>query len=172
MAVTDEFKEAVLTDKRIRVRIMLKDIMLVDPSLKLFDEMNLYADNNMEDLYDLHDGELLNKSKTDWNEEYMNQQMVAVVTNFSKERVNLLKEMVKWIYGSAASEKEVVATEIERTRGCKITAKQMVGGGIAIIGAGALIGGIVASNVPLAIIGGVTIVAGGTLVVLGANREV
>ena len=39
MAVTNEFKEAVDSGKKIRVRIMLKDIMLVDPTMRQFDEI-------------------------------------------------------------------------------------------------------------------------------------
>lgn len=89
MALTEEFIEAVGNGKKTRVRIMLKDIMLVDPSLKTFNEMLTYAEKNLSDLYDEHDGEELISDSTEWDEDYMNQQMVAVVTNFSKERIAL-----------------------------------------------------------------------------------
>ena len=39
MAITSEFMEAVNNGNRTRVRIMLKDIMLVDPTMAKFDEM-------------------------------------------------------------------------------------------------------------------------------------
>lgn len=39
MALTNEFIDAVTNNKKTRVRIMLKDIMLVDPSMKTFNEM-------------------------------------------------------------------------------------------------------------------------------------
>ena len=58
MALTNEFIDAVANNKKTRVRIMLKDIMLVDPSMKAFNEMLSYAESNMDNLYDEHDGEL------------------------------------------------------------------------------------------------------------------
>ena len=55
MAITSEFMEAVNNGNRTRVRIMLKDIMLVDPTMEKFDEMLKYASSKMNDLYDEHD---------------------------------------------------------------------------------------------------------------------
>ena len=45
MALTKEFIEAVENGKKTRVRIMLKDTMLVNPSLQAFEEMISYANN-------------------------------------------------------------------------------------------------------------------------------
>ena len=39
MAITQEFIEAVESRKTLRVRIMLKDILLVDPTATKYDEM-------------------------------------------------------------------------------------------------------------------------------------
>lgn len=96
MALTNEFIDAVTNNKKTRVRIMLKDIMLVDPSMKTFNEMLSYAESIMDNLYDEHDGENLNGNSATWTEEYMNQQMVSVVTNFSRERVNALKRLLSF----------------------------------------------------------------------------
>ena len=43
MAITNEFKEVVQSGKVLRIRIMLKDSLLIDPTSKLFDEMLQYA---------------------------------------------------------------------------------------------------------------------------------
>ena len=98
MALTKEFIDAVDNGKKTRVRIMLKDIMLVDPSLKKFNEMLAYAEKNLLDLYDEHNGEDLIYNSSMWDEDYMNQQMVSVVNNFSRERIELLKKIVKKMY--------------------------------------------------------------------------
>ena len=37
MAITNEFKEVVQSGKVLRIRIMLKDSLLIDPTSKLFD---------------------------------------------------------------------------------------------------------------------------------------
>ena len=53
-----------------------------------------------------------------------------------------------------------------------IMGAQIVGGIVAVAGAGALIGGIVGSNVPIAIVGGVAIAGGAILFATGGNKGV
>lgn len=98
MVISKEFENAICDNDIILVRIMLKDIMLIDTSLKQFDEMLRYAEENLSNLYDDHDGEELVFAQEQWDRAYLNNQMVAVVNNFSKERINLLREIVKHIY--------------------------------------------------------------------------
>lgn len=164
MALTEEFIEAVGNGKKTRVRIMLKDIMLVDPSLKTFNEMLTYAEKNLSDIYDEHDGEELISDSTEWDKDYMNQQMVAVVTNFSKERIALLEEIVKKLYAHK------IQRETETTNSSP-SGVQVAGGVIAVAGAGALIGGIAGSSVSVAIVGGVALAGGIAMVALGGNKE-
>ena len=52
----------------------------------------------MKNLYDEHDGEKLKLDADSWNTDYMDSQMVKAVNTFSKERVDLLKHMVRYIY--------------------------------------------------------------------------
>ena len=46
MAVTQEFKQAVLQNNNLKTKIMLKDSLLVDTSFNQFDEMLRYAESN------------------------------------------------------------------------------------------------------------------------------
>lgn len=175
MALTNEFIDAVANNKITRVRIMLKDIMLVDPSMRSFNEMLSYAEDNMENLYDEHDGENLNSDSASWTEDYMNQQMVTVVTNFSRERVNTLKRIVEFLYEKKVEEaKESVSRTTDASSSSKngLTGQQIVGGIVAVAGVGALIGGIVGSNVPIAIVGGAVIAGGAVLFAVGGNKGV
>ena len=98
MAVAEEFKSAVSAGNRTMVRIMLKDSLLVDKSFVSFNEMLAYAEKRMDNLYDVHDGEVLIEEPDKWNKDYMNQQLFAVVSNFSKERLNLLKKIVSHVF--------------------------------------------------------------------------
>lgn len=43
MAVTSEFAEAIESKRMLRVRIMLKDLLLIDPTAAQFDEAEAYA---------------------------------------------------------------------------------------------------------------------------------
>lgn len=84
------------------VRVCLADDLLVDPTGKGFDILEKYAMKNMknyDELYDEHDGRELKQDPNSWTIDYMNKEMVrAKISNFSKERVDLLKRMVRYIY--------------------------------------------------------------------------
>ena len=86
MALTSEFKDAVQNQNKVRVRIMLKDSLLLDPSGDNFQQMLDYAKVQMLSLMDEHDGEVF-KTADQWDETYLNEQMVAVVNNFSEDRL-------------------------------------------------------------------------------------
>ena len=98
MALTEAFKDAVQNGDKLGTKIMIKDIMIIDPSLKDYNEMIRYAEENMSDLYDVHDGEVLKNDPLDWTEDYLDAQMVVVIGNFSEERLTLLKKIVQKLY--------------------------------------------------------------------------
>jgi hypothetical protein len=178
MVLTNEFIEAVENKKKTRVRIMLKDTLLVDPSFRVFNEMLEYAECHILDLYDKHNEEELNNNSLLWDEDYMNQQMVAVVSNFSKERVDLLKKIVTKLYEhkiqndisgnyeTANTETSVKVTENDN----KLNSIQVAGGVITVIGAGAMIGGVVSSSASVVIVGGVVLAGGIAMVTLSRSK--
>ncbi len=96
MALTEAFKEAVKSGNIQRVRIMMKNSLLVDPSFKEFDEMEKEAES-MKGLYDVHDDKDFEKDEAKWNDNYMNEQMVKLISNFSRERIKHVKEVVSYL---------------------------------------------------------------------------
>lgn len=166
MAITNEFKDAVESGKKIRVRIMLKDIMLVDPTMGQFDEMLNYALNNMTELYDEHNDEVLKYSSAEWNEAYLNNQMVTVVNNFSKERVELLRNMIKFIYRDKADK---IRKDNEYKSSTTITKKQ-IGIGVTAVGTTAAVVGICVHQ-GLLIAGGIAVAAVGVGIVLTDKED-
>lgn len=97
MPLTNAFHRAVESNNVLRIRIMMEDSLLVDPSFKEFNEMKKAA-AGVKGLWDEHDGGkefITDKSK--WNDDYMGEVMVKVVSNFSHERINHLKEVVRYL---------------------------------------------------------------------------
>lgn len=172
MVLSDDFKDAVSQDKKTKVRIMMKDSLLLDPTGASFDEMANYAAKP--GFMDEHDGEVF-KTSAEWDDDYLNEQMVAVVSNFSAERIDLLKKMVKKLYVKS-NEPSSNYTKTDNT-GIQDSAKKVsvpvikvAGGIVAAIGAGALIYGIaVEASIVVPVIGGAAIVAG-TFMIL-KNKE-
>jgi len=96
MAITDSFKNAVSAGDIRGIRIMMKDSLLVDPTFTEFSEMNKLA-QNVNGLYEPHDGREINNDASAWNDNYMNKLMVQVVGNFAHERIDHLKEVVQYL---------------------------------------------------------------------------
>lgn len=94
MALPNAFKEAVTEGNVRKIRIMLKDSLLIDPSFAYFKELEEAA-SSVKDLYDEHDGRNFNENPDEWTDEYMDKIMVQVVGNFSHERVEHLKKVVR-----------------------------------------------------------------------------
>ncbi|MBQ8613442.1 MAG: hypothetical protein IJ416_04440 [Ruminiclostridium sp.] len=173
MAITKEFEEVINNNDITFARIMIKDSMLIDTSLQTYEEMISYAEEKIGALYDEHDGETLDYNISEWTTDYMNFQMTSVIYNFSRERLELLKKIVAHLYGkqdeNTATENNADASGNQNS--CRFNGKQIAGGVIALSGCGTLVGGIVASSVPVAVIGGVALVGGIALIVTSSGKE-
>lgn len=82
----------------------MKNSLLVDPTFEEFHAMEKAA-SSMVGLYDEHDGKELVQDRNLWNDNYMDRVMVKVLSNFSHERLEHLKEVVRYLrppskYGS------------------------------------------------------------------------
>jgi len=78
------------------IRIMMKNSMLVDPTLDEFFEMQKLT-ASIDGLYDRHDGRAFETDKAAWDDDYMNKIMVQVVGNFSHERLKHLQDVIKYL---------------------------------------------------------------------------
>lgn len=183
MAITESFRKAVSLGDVRGIRIMMKDSLLVDPTFYEFDEMEKVA-RGINGLYDAHDGREFIHESSSWNDDYMNKLMVQVIGNFSHERIDHLKRVVRYLRPvqarphpttdagkhTASSQPQVQRSYQEQqkideqdgkavNKGTKIAVAAVVGG---------VFGGIVAAVVEAPIIAGVAVGA----VVMGAGAAV
>lgn len=94
MALTREFIEAVTQGNLLRVRIMLKDSLLVDTSFEQFKEMLDFVEPKLKDLWmSNEDDEELSQSTDE-----LNNILVGLVNNFSKKRVTHLMGLINKAY--------------------------------------------------------------------------
>ncbi|MFR3728269.1 hypothetical protein [Lacrimispora sp.] len=95
MALTKEFVEAVSHGNLLRVRIMLKDSLLVDTSFNQFNEMLHYAESRLNGLWisNEEDDEVFSQSTED-----LNNILVGLVNSFSKRRINHLMGLIHKMY--------------------------------------------------------------------------
>lgn len=168
MAITSEFKDIVEKGNLIRTRIMLKDSLLVNSSGDNFKTMLEYAENHIESLFDEHDGETF-KGQEDWDENYLNEQLVKVVSNFSKDRIDLLLMMVQILYKSEKNTPHSTQKESPKPR---LTSMQKAGISVATVGTvTAVIGIVFRTSMVWPILGGISMIAGGALYFIDKKKN-
>lgn len=97
MEVSNDLIKAVENGNILRVKLILKNSFIIDPTGKTFNKLLEFTLNKIPDLFDNHDGELF-KDEENWTESYFNEETVKIVDNFSKERVLLLKAMADKLF--------------------------------------------------------------------------
>lgn len=172
MALSQEFMAAVSAQNELRTRIMLSNYMLTDPTFKDFDESLKYALDCMPGLVVPHNGEQLNYDMSAWTKDYLDKQMAAVINNFSRERIDLLRNMCSILYGKKVEEthRERFIKE-ERGKAVNTGSKKQVGTVAAGAGIVAAVAGVAVSSTPLTVIGVVAAVAGGVLIISDKSKE-
>ena len=188
--LTNAFYEAVRSGNVRRVRIMMQDSLLVDPTFAEFNSMEKAA-SSMTGLYDEHDGKEFVEDRNLWNDDYMNRVMVKVLYNFSHERIDHLKEVVRYLHpvtNTVAPKKGSMRHQTHSTTrkgsydeekrrcqergdylGAKMGAGAIVGaavGGVIASVAGAPVAGVIGGIVAGAVVGGATT----ALIVNGGKR--
>lgn len=172
MALTNAFFDAINNENVRRVRIMMKDSLLVDPSFKEFKEMETAA-TKVPGLYDVHDGREFVNDESAWNDDYMNKQMVQLIGNFSHERIEHLKDVIRVLRpiehtegagihatGTHMSDSSRSYEEQKRFDKQNGTYKGAVIAGGALVGA--VVGGVIAAIAEITVVGGA--VAGAAVV--------
>ncbi len=97
MAISSEFAQAVKDGNKLRVKIMLKDSLLVDKTFRLFDEMQAYATS--QGVNPWSNGDIpLEKAEKPWTEDTMNYELTALVNDFTKEHVNYVKAIISDVF--------------------------------------------------------------------------
>lgn len=155
MKIDSEFIDAIKDGNKRRVQIMIKDSIMIDPSLNSFREMIKLAEENIPNLYNEHDGSKLSYNEKDWSESYFNRQMSELLFNFSQERIKLLCEICKYHYKDTIYKQN--SEEDKAT--ISITKKQ--------VGTSLVVGGTVAAAVGVAVVKPVIIGAGITAAIVG-----
>ena len=140
MSISADFTNAVKENQTERVRIMLRNSMMSDLTLRKFDEWISYAESELPDLYDEHDGEQFTSDITEWNQELLDDQSVTIIDNFSKERIAFLKKLCRHVYADKAEEMDREAFIEEEKK--KLNSKQLAGAGIVAGGAVAAVVGV------------------------------
>lgn len=91
--ISKEFLENVESGDLMTVRSALLDDLIIDRTFRTFDEDFNVANQRLNILVP-YDGEPFETDAGKWDKEYLNQQKVALMVNFSEERITHLKAVI------------------------------------------------------------------------------
>ena len=118
MAITNAFNKAITEGNIRQIRIMLKDSLLVDPTFERYNEMEKLA-STVPGIYDEHDGRPFKSLSSEWSDSYMDILMIQVVGNFSHERVEHLKDVVRTLRPVCNSKPCMTSKDITKSTSLK-----------------------------------------------------
>lgn len=100
MALTPEFMSAISERNILRIRIILKDSLLVDKTFKQFEEMRNYAERSGINVWMNETEKEEIPPKETWNMDLMNLELTRLVNEFTVARVNFCMHLIRTLYVS------------------------------------------------------------------------
>lgn len=118
MALSQTFKDAVASRDLLKIRLLMSNELLVDPSFRIFKEME-EAVKGISGLYVPFDGGALDSDSAHWDDSYLALQQTKLVSNFCKDRIDHVKKIIQKLHPAKA---------MSATEGCSSGEKSRNGG--------------------------------------------
>ena len=97
MAVSQTFKNAVFARDLLKIRLLMCNELLLDPTFRSFSEMQKEVEG-ISELYVPFDGSDLDTDSAKWNNSYLGLQQTKLVSNFCPERIEHVKEIIRKLH--------------------------------------------------------------------------
>ena len=91
--VSKDFLKNIESEDLVSIRSALLDDLIIDRTFKSFDEDLLEVAKSI-NIFVPYDGAFMERDSEKWDIDYLNQQKVALMVNFSKERIDHLKLVI------------------------------------------------------------------------------
>lgn len=128
--ISKEFRENIESGDLMTVRSALLDDLIIDRTFRTFDEDFKAANENL-DILVPYDDEPFERDPEKWDKEYLNQQKVALMVNFSEERIVHLKKVIKKVMPLEKTKESGATTShqtfIKNRTGRVVTSERVVG---------------------------------------------
>ena len=114
-----KFMEAISDGDLLTIRLYLANELLLNPGGKSFSKMRSYAEMNVPNLYEVHNGPDFSEISTIFNDELLFNMRNDLDSNFSKERLDFFENVAQVVLkekAQALKEEKRVISEVERQR--------------------------------------------------------
>ncbi|GAB9259813.1 hypothetical protein [Ligilactobacillus animalis] len=178
MAIDNFFKESVKSGNRTKVVVSMKDSILLDPTLKLFDEKLQFAMGKIPNLIEEHDGETF-KSEDEWTEKYLYDVLADLTFNFSQERIDFLHQLAPTVKKgeetvnkkNTKSQKNPSSRGVRHKENSKQDTQKIAGTVTAVAGAITTAAGLATAHTALTISGACVTIAGVAIALVDNSKE-
>lgn len=116
MAVSKEFIQAIKEKNELRIRLMLKNSLLLDTSFRSFWEMVRVAESNGIEVWMENSGHPLERKSKPWSMDDMNYEITAVVNDFTEEHIRYLMDIIGEVYQTNASMERKTITQQQQAQ--------------------------------------------------------
>ena len=116
--ISKEFQENIESGDVMLVRSALLDDLIIDRTFKTFDEDYKAASEKL-NLLVPYDEEPFETNSEKWDKKYLNQQKVALMVNFSEERINHLKAVIEKVMPPVTEKKDNTTLSYQTPHGSK-----------------------------------------------------
>lgn len=99
MAVSQTFKNVVSSGDILRIRLLMSNELLIDPTFQNFTDMEMMV-KGMDGLYVPFDGDALDTDENHWDDHYLALQQTMLVSNFCPERIKYVKKIISKLHPS------------------------------------------------------------------------
>lgn len=98
MAVSSTFKSAVAARDLLKIRLLMTNELLIDPTFQSFDEMQREVNGMAGLLYVPFDRGALDTDENHWDDHYLGLQQAKLVSNFCPERIAHVQAIIRKLH--------------------------------------------------------------------------
>lgn len=129
--ISEEFKKNIESGNLITIRSALVDYLFVDRTFRKFDESLAEASKSIQIIEPYDGGEI--DTVGPWTKDYLNAQKVALMVNFSEERIGHIKKVLVDVLGENVTQEKKqnavnTTTQREREVGRKVISETEISG--------------------------------------------
>ena len=150
----DKYVKAVESGNLNRVRLFLSNELMLDPRGNSFHEMLTFAENKLNDLYEMDNGSRNEKDAALWDKDFLFQLKNELDRNFSREKLNYYEQVAKQVLKDKArqlDEEEAKQQQRQESHGIEQQTENFGGDHKKQVFAGVTIGGAVLTTIGLCV---------------------
>lgn len=100
MEISNKFKDAVREKDIVKIRVMLKNGLLIDTTFRVFESMKLYAESQNVNFWAVPQQPVNKKIESSWSKSLLDEELAILIRDFTEERLEYVKLLIRYLYAA------------------------------------------------------------------------